>query len=125
MVIGFSAGACPNLTGTYDCPAWKEQPAKKFVVSQKDIKGGKQYTFTYIYKNGKRSNRVFEATENFKLHADGQKVKCTDEDKVSFINTKNKDQSEDVLMLSPRDTLVMQKMSGEKIIECPRIAAKK
>jgi hypothetical protein len=44
----FAAGACPDLSGTFDCPASGKQPALILTVTNKHtVDGGMSYRFSY------------------------------------------------------------------------------
>lgn len=68
--------ACPDLSGTFQCPAADGMPASALVVTNKDAGGGTtQYTFVYKI-GGKDMSLRAEASDKGIKKPDGQVTSC-------------------------------------------------
>jgi hypothetical protein len=78
--LAASAGvvvACPNLSGTYLCPAWQTQPPQTLIVSNTlRPDGSAAYKFRYISKD-KEKVTEFAASSQGITGADGYTRTCT------------------------------------------------
>lgn len=86
LFVSNVAFACPNLTGTYSCPAWKDQAPMQFTVKQ--VTKGNVTAYTYEYSTGEKHTN--NASEVAIEDADGGIARC---EKNNYIYSRKDAQS--------------------------------
>lgn len=77
MPFASAIAACPDLSGTFQCPAADGMPASTLVVTNKESGGGAmQYAFTYKI-GGKDMSLRADASDAGIKKPDGQVTSCT------------------------------------------------
>ena len=77
MPLASAVAACPDLSGTFQCPASDGMPAATLVVTNKAGGGGAmQYAFTYKI-GGKDMSLRADASDAGIRKSDGQVTSCT------------------------------------------------
>lgn len=74
--LAAAVAACPDLSGTFQCPALDGMPASTLVVTNKVSGGAMQYAFTYKI-GGKDMSLRADASDAGIKKPDGQVTSCT------------------------------------------------